>query len=76
MGLDKKDAEGYRLRTDGKGRLRIEVQTFVGFFQATQLCEMMREQWKKIGIQADVKSTNAAWPTSAVTPLSTRFMST
>jgi ABC-type transport system substrate-binding protein len=55
LGLDKKDAEGYRLRTDGKGRLRIEVQTFVGFFQFTQICEMLREQWKKIGIQADVK---------------------
>ena len=55
IGLDKKDAEGYRLRTDGKGRLRIEVQTFVGFFQSTQVCEMIREQWKKIGIQADVK---------------------
>jgi hypothetical protein len=28
IGLDKKDADGYRVRTDGKGRLRIEVQTF------------------------------------------------
>ena len=55
IGLDKKDAEGYRLRTDGKGRLRIEVQTLSGFFQSTQVCEMIREQWKKIGIQADVK---------------------
>jgi peptide/nickel transport system substrate-binding protein len=55
IGLDKKDAEGYRLRTDGKGRLRVEIQTFVGFFQATQICEMIREQWRKIGIQADVK---------------------
>ena len=55
LGLEKKDAEGYRLRTDGKGRLRIEIQTFVGFFQFTQVCEMIREQWKKIGIQADVK---------------------
>jgi peptide/nickel transport system substrate-binding protein len=55
LGLDRKDAEGYRLRTDGKGRLRVEIQTFVGFFQATQICEMIREQWRKIGIQADVK---------------------
>jgi peptide/nickel transport system substrate-binding protein len=55
LGLDKKDAEGYRLRTDGKGRLRVEIQTFVGFFQATQICEIIREQWRKIGIQADVK---------------------
>jgi ABC-type transport system substrate-binding protein len=55
LGLEKQDAEGYRLRTDGKGRLRIEVQTFVGFFPFTPVCEMIREQWKKIGIQADVK---------------------
>ncbi|HSF32550.1 MAG TPA: ABC transporter substrate-binding protein [Candidatus Tectomicrobia bacterium] len=55
IGLDKKDAEGYRLRADGKGRLRIEIQTFVGFFQATQICGMIREQWRKIGIQGDVK---------------------
>jgi len=55
LGLDKKDAEGYRLRTDGKGRLRLEVQTFVGFLQSTQMCEMIAEQWKRIGIFADVK---------------------
>ena len=55
LGLDKKDAEGYRLRTDGKGRLRLEIQTFVGFLQSTQMCEMIAEQWKKIGIYADVK---------------------
>jgi peptide/nickel transport system substrate-binding protein len=55
IGLDKKDAEGYRLRSDGKGRLRLEVQTIVGFLQFTQICEMLREQWKKIGIQVDVK---------------------
>jgi peptide/nickel transport system substrate-binding protein len=63
MGLDKKDTEGYRLRSDGKGRLRLEVQTFVGFFQSTQVCEMIREQWKKIGIQADVKEVerSLAW---------------
>jgi peptide/nickel transport system substrate-binding protein len=55
IGLDKKDAEGYRLRSDGNGRLRIELQTIVGFLQFTQIAEMLREQWKKIGIQVDVK---------------------
>jgi peptide/nickel transport system substrate-binding protein len=55
LGLVKKDAEGYRLRSDGKGRLRLEVQTFVGFLQSTQMCEMIAEQWKKIGLYADVK---------------------
>ena len=30
LGLAKKDAEGFRLRTDGKGRLRIEMMTYLG----------------------------------------------
>lgn len=55
LGLDKRDAEGYRLRTDGKGRLRLEINTYVGFFQFTQSCEMIAAQWKKIGLRADVK---------------------
>ncbi len=56
VGLAKKDAEGYRLRTDGKGRLRIELMTSAGaFIPHTQIAEMIKEQWKKIGIQADAK---------------------
>ena len=56
IGLQKKDGEGYRLRTDGKGRLRIELQTSAGaFVPHTQIAEMIKEQWKKIGVQADVK---------------------
>ena len=55
-GLTKKDGEGYRLRADGKGRLRLELQTSAGaFVPHTQIAEMIKEQWKKIGIQADVK---------------------
>jgi peptide/nickel transport system substrate-binding protein len=55
IGLKARDAEGYRLRTDGKGRLRIELMTVGGqFLQFTQIAEMIREQWRKIGIQADV----------------------
>ncbi|MGH7263425.1 MAG: ABC transporter substrate-binding protein, partial [Candidatus Rokuibacteriota bacterium] len=56
IGLRNKDGDGYRLRTDGKGRLRIELQTAAGsFIPHTQIAEMIKEQWKKIGIQADVK---------------------
>ncbi len=56
IGLDKKDSDGFRLRKDGKGRLRIEMITVGGqFIPFTQIGEMIREQWKKIGIQADVK---------------------
>ena len=56
IGLSKKDGEGYRLRTDGKGRLRLELLTAAGaFIPHTQIAEMIKEQWKKIGMQADVK---------------------
>jgi peptide/nickel transport system substrate-binding protein len=56
IGLTKKDGEGYRERTDGKGRLRIELLTSAGaFIPHSQIAEMIREQWKKIGIQADIK---------------------
>src|SRR5215470_3580851 len=54
IGLSQKDGEGYRLRTDGKGRLRIEITTYVGFMPFTQIAEMIKGQWGKIGIQADV----------------------
>ena len=56
VGLTKKDAEGYRLRTDGKGRLRLEMITVGGqFVPYTQVGEMIKQQWKKIGIDLDVK---------------------
>jgi peptide/nickel transport system substrate-binding protein len=35
--------------------LRLEIQTMVAFLQFTQIAEMLREHWKKIGIQLDVK---------------------
>ncbi len=58
IGLDKKDSEGFRLRTDGKGRLRLELVTIGGqFIPYTQVGEMVKEQWKKIGIYMDVKET-------------------
>lgn len=56
IGLDKKDSEGFRLRTDGKGRLRFEMITVGGqFVPYTQIGEMIKQQWKKIGIDVDVK---------------------
>jgi peptide/nickel transport system substrate-binding protein len=56
VGLTKKDGEGYRLRTDGKGRVRIELMTVGGqFIPFTQVAEMVKQQWQKIGIDADVK---------------------
>ncbi len=55
IGLDKKDAEGFRLRTDGKGRLSVEVTTLGGqFVQYTRISEMVRDQWRRIGIDLRV----------------------
>jgi peptide/nickel transport system substrate-binding protein len=55
-GLAKKDGEGFRLRQDGKGRLRIEVTTYGGqFVQYTKIMEMIKSHWKAIGIDLDVK---------------------
>src|SRR2546428_6549297 len=51
IGLAKKAPEGFRPRKHGKGRLRIEIMTLGGqFVQFTQIAEMIREQWKRIGI--------------------------
>ncbi len=55
-GLTQKDAEGMRLRTDGKGRLRLELTTIqAAWMDQTAVCEMVAQHWRRIGIQADVK---------------------
>ena len=53
--LAKRDPEGYRLRADGKGRLRLEVLAVGGLQTYPQQTEMANEHWKKIGIWVDVK---------------------
>jgi peptide/nickel transport system substrate-binding protein len=56
IGLDKKDDQGYRLRQDGSGRLRMEMTTVGGqFVQFTQIMEVVRQQWTKIGIEMVVQ---------------------
>ena len=56
VGLPEKDSEGYRQRLDGKGRLRLEMITVGGHsFPYTQVGEMVKQQWKKIGVDVDVK---------------------
>jgi peptide/nickel transport system substrate-binding protein len=55
LGLTKKDSEGYRLRADGGGRLRLALTTYLGFLPFTQIAEMIVEQWKKIGIRGEVQ---------------------
>ena len=55
IGLTQKDSDGYRLRSDGKGRLRIEATAVLGsFIDFARICETVGQQWKEIGVQIDV----------------------
>jgi peptide/nickel transport system substrate-binding protein len=55
IGLTQKDSEGFRLRKDGKGRIRIELVATAGqFISFTRIGEMIAQHLKKIGIQIDV----------------------
>jgi len=55
IGLTQKDAEGFRLRKDGKGRLRVELVATAGqFISFTRIGEMIAQHLKRIGIQIDV----------------------
>jgi len=56
VGLTKKDPDGYRLRSDGKGRVRLEMITVGGsFVPFTPVAEMIKQQWRKIGVDVDIK---------------------
>jgi len=56
VGLTRKDREGYRLRTDNGERLRIQIdvaQTLTPTWP--QQVEMVIQQWRAVGIAADLK---------------------
>src|SRR5262249_39832251 len=56
IGLNKKDAEGYRLRTDNGQRLRLQIDVVQSLIPTwPQQAEMVIQQWKAIGIAADIK---------------------
>jgi peptide/nickel transport system substrate-binding protein len=57
IGLDQKDAEGFRVRTDNGERLRLEVVAVQAFLPWPRISEMVADQWRAVGIQADVKDT-------------------
>jgi len=56
IGLAKKDAQGFRLRTDNGERLRLQIDVAQTLLPSwPQQGEMAAQQWKAIGIDADVK---------------------
>lgn len=55
LGLTKKDSEGYRLRSDGEGRLTLEALVFAASgMPYTQICELVHTHWQAIGINLQV----------------------
>jgi peptide/nickel transport system substrate-binding protein len=55
IGLTEKDGEGYRMRSDGQGRLRLEVFAISGaFVPFPRIAQSIATQWQQIGIQLDV----------------------
>jgi peptide/nickel transport system substrate-binding protein len=55
IGLTEKDGEGFRMRTDGQGRLRLEVFAISGaFVPFPRIAQSIAQQWQAIGIQLDV----------------------
>ncbi len=55
LGLAKKDSEGFRVRTDNGQRLRIQIQAVKALLPWPQMAEMIAQQWRRIGIQAEVR---------------------
>jgi peptide/nickel transport system substrate-binding protein len=56
VGLKKKDAEGFRLRTDNGERLRLQIDVAQTLSPTwPQQAEMIVQQWRAIGIWADMR---------------------
>ena len=56
VGLSKKDAEGFRLRTDNGERLRLQIDVAQTLSPTwPQQAEMIVQQWRAIGIWADMR---------------------
>jgi peptide/nickel transport system substrate-binding protein len=55
IGLTRKDREGFRLRSDNGQRLVIQIQAVKAFLPWPQQCEMIAQQWRRIGVFADVR---------------------
>jgi peptide/nickel transport system substrate-binding protein len=58
IGLDKKDAEGFRLRTDNGERLVVVINARTAqFIEFVQMSEMIAEHWEKnLGVKTSVNA--------------------
>ncbi len=56
IGLTAKDSEGYRLRKDGKGRIRVEFEAGQGAADFVGVTEMVKRHWQQIGIDLNIQT--------------------
>jgi peptide/nickel transport system substrate-binding protein len=57
VGLTKRDGDGFRLRPDGKGRVRMDFTTHKTYTDFSAVAETIRRHWRDIGIDASVQTT-------------------
>ena len=56
LGLKKKDSEGFRLRTDGKGRLDISLLVVASaFLDFPGIAELLSRHWRQVGLSVTVE---------------------
>ena len=59
LGLDKKDAQGFRLRTDGSGE-RLVLQSVILDNESVSVQELMKDNLADVGIEMQIRVTSAA----------------
>jgi peptide/nickel transport system substrate-binding protein len=65
VGLDQRDADGYRLRADNGERLTLDLMAITGQFSPyPEIGEMMREQLREVGIDFNVVPTERSLATT------------
>jgi peptide/nickel transport system substrate-binding protein len=60
IGYAQKDGDGYRLRKDGKGKLQLEFLAVNRLADFPQIAEMLKQHWRKLGIDLVVQTTSVA----------------
>jgi peptide/nickel transport system substrate-binding protein len=60
IGLNAKNAEGYRLRKDGTGPVRLEFTAVNRLADFPQIAEMIKVHWQKIGVSLLVENVSAS----------------
>jgi len=56
LGLEKRDSEGFRLRTDGEGKLILNIATIgSSFLDYEKIGELLERHWREVGIKVNLR---------------------